>query len=92
MEPERFNRIDRWLTRSLRYGSRILLSLDELQRRASNQHYEELEFLYVASSAMKEIRHGATVCRYVVDTNETGVFIRLDNESESGHVDAWSGQ
>ena len=85
MDDERFDCVDRWLTRTLRYDSTMLLSLDELQRRARKRPYGKAELLYVAITARKTIRRGPSMYRYEVDRNETGVFVSLNDESEGAH-------
>ena len=87
MDDERFDCVDRWLTKILRYDSTMLLSLDELQRRARKRRYGKAELLYVAFTARKTIRRGPSMYRYEVDRNETGVFVSLNDESEVAH---WS--
>ena len=87
MEDKRFECVDRWLTKTLRYDSTMLLSVDELQRRARKREYGKLELLYVAFHARKKIRRGPSMYRYDVDRNETGVFVCLNDESEGAH---WS--
>ena len=82
MDKERFTQIDRWLTETLRYGSTILLTLDELHRRAANQQFEKQELLWVAFTASKRIQRGASIYRYEVDRTETGIFVGLNDESE----------
>ena len=63
MDDERFDCVDRWLTKTLRYDSTMLLSLDELQRRARKRRYGKAELLYVAFTARKTIRRGPSLYR-----------------------------
>ena len=85
MDEERFTQIDHWLTRTLRYGSTMLLTLDELHRRAANQQFGKQELLWVASTARKRIRHGPSIYRFEVGRSETGIFVGLSDESENAH-------
>ena len=85
MEEERFTQIDRWLTRTLRYGCPMLVTLDDLHRRAANQQFEKQELLWVASNARKSIRHGQSIYRFEVDRTDTGIFVSLNDESEDAH-------
>ena len=67
------------------------LTVDELYRRVRNQQYGKQELLWVASTAKKSIRHGLSMYRFVVDRNETGIFVGLNDESEYGIADYGSG-
>ena len=85
MDVKRFHLLDKWLTRTLRYDSTISLSLDELHRRASDKQYRQQELLFVAFTPRKSIRGRPSLFRYVVERNETGVFVGLNEESEIVH-------
>ena len=85
MNTKRFRQIDRWLTRTLRYDSTMPLTVDELYRRARNIEYGKQELLWVASTATKSIPHGPSMYRFVVDRNETGIFVGLNDKSEQYH-------
>ena len=85
MNTKRFQHVDRWLTRVLRYDSTMPLTLDELYRRACKLKFEKQELLWVASTATKSIPHGPSMYRFVVERNETGIFIGLNDESEQQH-------
>ena len=86
MDVERFHLLDKWLTATLRYHSTIPLSLDELQRRARDKLYREQDLLFVAFTSRKRIRGCPGLFRYLVERNETGVFVGLNRESEIVHA------
>ena len=85
MNTKRFQHVDRWLTRVLRYDSTMPLTLDELYRRACKLKFEKQELLWVASTATKSTPHGPSMYRFIVERNETGIFIGLNDKSEEQH-------
>ena len=85
MNTKRFQHVDRWLTRILRHDSTMPLTLDELYRRACNLKFGKQEILWVASTATKSIPHGPSMYRFVVERNETGIFVGLNDKSEEYH-------
>ena len=87
VNDELFEQIDRWLTTVLRYYSTRPLSVDELYQRAKQfpQKFGKPELLWVASTATKHRPRGPSMYRFVVERNETGIFIGLNGESEQQH-------
>ena len=89
MNDELFQHIDHWLTTVLRHYSTMPLSVDELYRRAKQyrraRKFGKPELLWVASTATKRRPRGPSMYRFVVERNETGIFIGLNGESEQQH-------
>ena len=84
MDDEPFTHIDHWLTKVLRYHSTRPLSVDELYQKAKHK-FGKPEILWVASTATKHRPCGPSMYRFVVERNETGIFIGLNGESEQQH-------
>ena len=85
MHAKRFQRIDHWLTKTLRYNSTASLTVEELYRRAYKLEFDRQEILWVASTATKSIPRGPSIYRFVVERCETGLFVSLNAKSEQYH-------
>ena len=86
MNAKRFQQVDHWLTKTLRYSSTIPLTVEELYRRASKLEFGKQEILWVASTATKSIPRAPSIYRFVVERCETGLFVSLNATSEQYHL------